>query len=342
MIPADLRSLPPDLLARLELECAKDWRRVTRNPDGSITVHNRPVDGPVPFPTPEPEPKPVPAPEKPQKAPDRRDPRSMEIPVRQGGKVTGKGLRARAENHAATAPPPAKDAATRLRELLPPAPEPARPPAPREEQSEFADMWQGEPATELFTPGMYTGDITTLRQKIEEVGFQGQFKYHPEVMALEGMPLDDARATIRNPLRVEIRPETKSKGYPVLCLSRGDIQVIMGFERRHRPAVIACYWIHLLGHDDGRYNKGASGAGGAKKEAGLPNTPAKVIRRLKEMGVDMPDPEETQEKTVECTFRGEKLGRITVGIPYPKGTPESDYQRMLRKVNAIERRGIKV
>lgn len=339
-MPDALRGLPSELVESLRRDCRGDWRRLRFNGDGSITVLNQPpVEAEKPAPAPEPEPVKPPAPRA------RRDPREMTPPQRDHT-PRGNGLRARALKAAVApvverAPAPPPETAARLRDLLPPAPK--RTPRREELLVDQDPGWQKARPTEEFEPGDYNGDATRLRAQITVGGFQGAIKYHPDVLALEAMPFEDVEAVIRNPTRVEIRPETSSKKYPVLLLARGDIEVVMGFQFRNSPAIIAVYWTHLLGHDDGRFKKGATGAGGGQRKAeGLPSTPGKVLSRLKAMGVEIPNEETTIENTVEVFFRGQNLGKITVGNIYKKGTPEADYQRILRKVDAIRRREVSV
>lgn len=314
--PDYLRALPDFVQAKLAEQCEGDWRRVTRGSDGSITVHNHPVEVEEP-----------PAPEPPPAAPEMV--REVLPPVRPRRELapapvsSGNGLRARGER-----------LAEEQRFTLVPHAD-----ADDGDELRGAKTYVRVEATEKFRKGMYKGSTTELCQIIERDGFQGAIRYTDDILALEGMPWEDMESAIRNPHRVVVRPETGKKGYPVLALIRGDVQVIMGFFIRNSPAVIACYWTHLLGHDEGRFSKGAAGAGGGtRKEAGLPNTPGKVIRRLTEIGVEIPDVDTTTGNTAECFYDKQSLGRITIGNIYKKGQPQSDYQRIYRKVDAIVRR----
>lgn len=157
------------------------------------------------------------------------------------------------------------------------------------------------------------------------------FTYHPDVLALHGLNKDEVETAVRNPERVEIRPESKGKGYPVLGFQRGDVRVIMGFRNRVKPAVIACYWTTLLAHDTYRVDR--HGGGGRRTSAGLPSRPDVAIKRLRQLGAEIAE----GDKTATVTYRGQELGQISLGNT-PKDTVHSDYQRMQRKMHAIDRR----
>jgi hypothetical protein len=58
-----------------------------------------------------------------------------------------------------------------------------------------------------------------------------------DVLATTGFVTEDVDAALRNPSRVEIRPESweKTKRYPVLAFYRGDVQVILGMRTPTKP-----------------------------------------------------------------------------------------------------------
>jgi hypothetical protein len=163
------------------------------------------------------------------------------------------------------------------------------------------------------------------------------FVYHPDVLALHGFgdAEEEIRATLRQPSRVEIRPETAKKRYPVLGFWRGDVNVILGLQRPSQPAVIAAYYDSLLAHDTHRVN--SHGGGGSRGEDGIPKTPQAVARRLRQLGaeVDTANPRATSTKVI---FRGQDLGAISLGSSVNRATCQQDWQRMQRKIHAITQR----
>jgi hypothetical protein len=167
----------------------------------------------------------------------------------------------------------------------------------------------------------------------EEIGFD----YKDDVLATAGFVEEDVIAAVRNPQRVEIRPESwdKEKRYPILGFTKGDVQVIMGMRTPTKPRVIAAYWTSLLQADSYRVDR--HGGGGRKKSTGLPTNPGTSMSRLKTMGCEI-EGDPLKDKAVKVTYRGQDLGKITCGAAVPKLTVQSDYQRTLRKMQAIDRR----
>lgn len=165
------------------------------------------------------------------------------------------------------------------------------------------------------------------------------FLFHPEVLAMEGFKdaEDEIRATLRYPDRVEIRPETGKKRYPILGFWRGDVNVILGMRQPNRPAVIAAYYTALLMPDIHRVRH--VGGGGAKREDnGLPRNPGQVIRALRALGAEVANTNPRDVAgTASVTFEGQELGSISVGRT-ARATCERDWQRMQRKIEAIKRR----
>jgi transcriptional regulator with XRE-family HTH domain len=166
----------------------------------------------------------------------------------------------------------------------------------------------------------------------DEIGFD----YKEDVLATAGFVEEDVIAAVRSPQRVEIRPESwdKEKRYPILGFTRGDVQVIMGMRQPNKPRVIAAYWTSLLQQDNYRVNR--HGGGGSKKAEGLPTTVGASVTRLRSRGCEIPEwgPD---EKPIHVTYKGQDLGKITVGAK-TKMVIQSDYQRCLRKMQAIDRR----
>jgi hypothetical protein len=164
-------------------------------------------------------------------------------------------------------------------------------------------------------------------------GYDGPFTYHPDVESLYGLDRDGITNAVRHPERCEVRPESKSKGYPVIKFARGDVNVIMGYRDRKSPAVIRAEWGWLLGHS--QYEVDRHGGGGSKAATGLPNTFAQLAGRLKIAGAEVTPSEDG--KTAVVTYQGQELGRVTKE-KCPRSTVHSDWNRITRKIQAIDRR----
>jgi transcriptional regulator with XRE-family HTH domain/uncharacterized coiled-coil protein SlyX len=162
------------------------------------------------------------------------------------------------------------------------------------------------------------------------------FDYKDDVLATAGFVEEDVIAAVRHPSRVEIRPESwdKEKRYPILGFHKGDCMVVVGMRQPSTPRVIAAYWTSLLSAD--RHTVNRHGGGGAKKKVGLPSTPTATISRLTGMGAEI-EGDPVLSKTVKVTYKGQDLGKISCGA-VTKSVVESDYQRCLRKMQAIDRR----
>lgn len=166
-------------------------------------------------------------------------------------------------------------------------------------------------------------------------GCDRPFEYLPEVLALQGLDKEAVETAVRKPQHVEIRPESREKKYPVLAFRRGDIQVVMGFRDRLKPAVIACYWRPLLEHDHHVVNR--HGGGGARKSTGLPTTVKAAVTQLQREGLTFPDTWESATSPVEVSYRGKVLSKMKVHLSN-KTQIQSDYQRLLRQKHAVDRR----
>ena len=166
-------------------------------------------------------------------------------------------------------------------------------------------------------------------------GYDGAFGYHPDVESLQGLNKDEISTAVRQPERVEVRPESKAKGYPVIKFSRGDVNVVMGYRDRKSPAVIRAEWGWLLGHS--QYQIDRHGGGGSKGSSGnsLPNTFAQLAGRLKIAGAEVTP--NADGKTAVVSYKGQELGLVTKE-KCPRATTHSDWNRMTRKIAAIDRR----
>jgi hypothetical protein len=99
--------------------------------------------------------------------------------------------------------------------------------------------------------------------------------------------------------------------------------------------VIAAYWTSLLSADTHRRGGGRRRRG-EEVQAGLPSNPGRCIDPAARRGLR--DPEPVDEKPVEVTYKGQSLGKIMTARTTTKVTAQADYQRTLRKMQAIDRR----
>lgn len=216
------------------------------------------------------------------------------------------------------------------------APEPAPEPAPRPTW-----RWSGtEPNWDEISGFELDATANDMRMACDR-GLPAAVPYmiRDDVLALEGFDESAVERALREPDRVEIRPETAEKKYPVLGFRRGDVVVILGMRTPRNPAIIAAYWTSLLSGYDPKAHRDRTGGGGSKAASGLPTTPKAVIKRLKMMGaaVDL-DPSSVSAATAEVRYDGQSLGKISIGEHVDRATVESDYQRMQRKIHAIDLR----
>lgn len=162
----------------------------------------------------------------------------------------------------------------------------------------------------------------------------------PDVLALYGVDLDEMEAACRMPTRVEVRPESVDKRYAVLAFFRGDLQAIIGFRFPKHPGCMAIYLGSMLEADAHHveHTGGGGSKAGARGQNSLPTTPKQLVNRLKGSGCGVElDPAHTDGITYKVTFRGEELGLIKTDRQ-PRTQVQSDYNRFLRRMQAIARR----
>ncbi len=164
---------------------------------------------------------------------------------------------------------------------------------------------------------------------------------HSDVLALQKLNADLVISSVRNPHFVEIAgKDTKDKGYPILRFYRGDVMTVVGMREAQFPTVIATYATSRLDADEHRAGTskgvGSRGGGGARKAHGLPGTPNAVMNRLRPSGVDF-NFDELHDTVASVMYRGQELGKLKL-VGSDRKQCESDYQRILRKVDAIQRR----
>lgn len=193
---------------------------------------------------------------------------------------------------------------------------------------------EADPGADPLTPEELEQGVFDLYEDVK-AGLPSAypFIYHPNVLALAGLNKGEIEGAIRSPEFVEVRPETKGKGYPVFGFQRGDVRAILGFRDKSQPAIIAAYWTTLMAHDTYRVERSGK-AGGSKAATGLPSNPGASLKRLRNLGADVVE----NGKTAAVKYRGQELGQVTCGIGVPKLQVQTDYQRCLRKMHAIDQR----
>lgn len=161
------------------------------------------------------------------------------------------------------------------------------------------------------------------------------FTYHPDVLAMQGMDFDLVEAALRHPERVELRPETATKKYPVLAFWRGDVVTILGMRVPTHPKIIAAYAVSRL--DPDTWSRPVTGGGGARKQPGLPKTTPALLKALARLGTELKGNSDPGARTAEVVYKGQVLGKVTIDRA-PRDQVESDWQRIQRKVAAINAR----
>ncbi len=351
MTAASAVGLPPPIKRSLKASCDGDWSRVVADDDGTYTVYNSPAQAsraveqhrspaaPPPPATPQPPTRPSEAPEhdeQPQVLDERPTEADSEPSVTDSPSVTEapEAHDAPAEDVPEPAPAatPEPEPVRRLPDL---APRPAYTAEP-DEPITGGKQWRGGDPQDVDWANV---DLDMAASKLRDKLANGlpahiPFEWHPSVLALQGMDLEIVETALRNPKWVDIRPETAVKHYPVLGFHRGDVTTVLGLRTPTHPAVISAFVSPLLEHDTHQVNH--TGGGGKRRQDGLPRTVSAMLAALRAHGVLVDvDP---LENTSEVMYRGQRLGKITTGPSAPRKTVESDYQRIVRKVDAINRR----
>lgn len=363
----DVKQLHPAVRKMLKAQCDGEWDRVTVNDeDGCFTVHNNPgralraVQTVTPAPTPPPA---VPAPPAPVQAvaapsvvtplPRRTAPVPMNVEKKPSRRITQRRKRReRAEAEAAHASRPTTPRPLPSRRE--PTPDVAalkdafakrcgtgdagggvRIVSAHREPVPDAHTWSFDPATIDWDGVDYAQPVVILRDCLRHgLPPRVPFQYHAEVLAMYGVAFEAVDAAIRHPHRVEIRPESRAKKYPILAFHRGDVTAIVGFRTPQHPMCIAVYVYSMLQHDT--HHAVSAGGGGARKQTGLPNNVRSMISRLRAEGADVriADP---AAKVASVIFQGQDLGKITIGNA-PRDTVQSDWQRTVRRMQAVKNR----
>jgi len=159
---------------------------------------------------------------------------------------------------------------------------------------------------------------------------------HQNVLDLYGVDLEFAISTIRNPQAVSIDSTMRRRDYPVLRFRRGDLYVVVGFKARQRPAILGVYVNALLEPDAHQAPTGSGGGGSKQKTLGKPRTIVALVKRLRMLNITLGEPNDAG--TAEATYHDQSLGRVQVLGVASRLEVESSWDRMQRKVHAIERR----
>lgn len=356
MTPDEASSLPDIMRAALEVACDGDWRRVVADGAGGYIVRNRPVAA-----------KKAPAPRRAR----RVDPPAPLVEV--GGQVFDLDV-VDPVPVPATAPRPCgrcgvvghyvedcpkpvvQRKAPRQRSMKSIALEDlasafAAAPAQRQQggvtvlradrdrsylrdREEYVEADPSSPGFDwsAVSAGV-EGSAHQLCQRFSR-GYAGHFTWLPDVLALEGMDLGIVEDALRHAERVEVRPESKPKGYPILGFHRGDVLTVLGFKNPEKPCVIAAYVSSRLEHDTHRVEHHGGGAGG-KAEKGLPKTPTQLLSRLRSMGCKT-EPDAAHQRAV-VTYDGHDLGKVSIAQGTTRQQVETDYQRCVRRVLGVQR-----
>lgn len=364
----------PEFIQRLPLahrrliasQCDGDWRRCTLDSDGGITIHNRPqITRTELAPTGQTAkvlrkagvavPRPPRAPLKRVELVDDRPSRERVVIPRALTKIP--------ETKPEIVPPP-------VHPLPPPTTKLTPPPAPlafSEPEPESVIAWSSDksqrPAPSRIIRVM-PGKASTGRGILDDpsdealwrdeqgwettVGYVHQrckngipdvcdIQIYAEVLALYGVDLEMAESVARNPSHVVIAPETYEKKYPVLRFRRGDLMAVVGFKQPRTPMMIAVYVDALLMPDDSKPQRmSGTGGGGARKRQGVPTRPTMLLKALKELGATLEIDVDKQRATVK--FKDQDLGQVEIADTVSKETVETSYQRMQRKIHAIQAR----
>lgn len=324
-----VQALPASLRRLLGEQCGGEWDRVTRDDDGGYTVHNNPLlaqiraNGPVraPLAAPRSAPRPV-APE--PKAPARPRPQP---PARRVVQARPRSAESAVLNEMVQ---------SRRSDTIKPGLRIVQDPSEKIEPE--VEQWSFDPQHVDWALVDLDTTAGQLRDRLQN-GLPDEipFSYHPDVLAVQGMDFDLVEAALRHPERVNVQPETAEKKYPILAFWRGDIVTILGMRTPTHPRIIAAYAVSRMDPELGRVRQvGSVGGGGARKRSGLPNSTRAMLKAIHDLGVEVQDMDPTA-KTAQAVYKGQVLGKVSIGTA-PKDQVHSDYQRVLRKVTAIDNR----
>jgi len=157
---------------------------------------------------------------------------------------------------------------------------------------------------------------------------------HPNVQDLWGFDQKLAVDAVRHPFAVELDTTFKQRNFPVLRFRRGDLYVVVGFKDRQNPAMLGVYVDPALEHDTHRVHH--TGSGGARRLGGKPTNYGQLVLRISRLGVEIGEPD--PKGIAELMYRGQSLGKIKVEGIAKRDDVTADWDRVQRRVQAIERR----
>jgi hypothetical protein len=128
----------------------------------------------------------------------------------------------------------------------------------------------------------------------------------------------------------------KDRKYPVLRFRKGDLYVIVGFREPQKPMALGVYAQSRL--DPDTHHTEAAGGGGSKtKRISTPTTFVQLKKRIAALGCVLEESASDPEKVV-VTYKDQELGKVQVGGTQNRVQIRSDWNRIERKVDAIDRR----
>lgn len=324
--PQRLAHLDPLVLTALEQiitgpDGHADWGRVTLK-DGAPIVNNRSSTY-----------QPGATLQRPERKPPKRITR-VELPP---GRETAKRLATEAPSAQPRPPAPEAPVAApvtpRLMATRPPRPPRSTPPARPRATPPAAPVFAAPP-TILPSPDVVEKTAAGLQAE-----YAGGLPDELEVTISEvvsswpGYDADIVDDVLRHPTRVEIAPETATKGFPVLRFWRGGVCVVLFFPPDQPPTVPAWYatWNDIRQVAP----RALTGGGGPRKSVGMPTRPRDLERRLVEMGAEVTHDEERGLATV--TYKGHEMGTFKVYGANPRQVAD-DWQKLSGKVNRAYQR----
>jgi hypothetical protein len=321
-MPKAVAKLPAAIRRHIATQCQGDWRRVTIDPDGSVTVHNKPQFTRVE----------LPAQKAPVKRAVKREPKPKPPLAPRGRLETTEVVSA-----GPAAPPPSPT----LPRPAPPAiafrPPALRipPPPQREVISRPASLPKPLPPVrrsygedvDLSPVAAFAADLA--RQMSAGIPLDVEYKIHPNVLEMYGIDFEILDCALRSPTSVEIASETYEKGYTILRFHRADVMIAVGYRDPNEPMVLAHYAAgSLTGSRDMTTNLYRPA------RRGLPRSPAQMLAKFVAMGARC---ERNPSGNTASVYMGDQnLGSVTIDRMAAAQNVSADFIRIIRKIKAIQ------
>lgn len=318
-MPSAIAKLPAAIRRQITTQCQGDWRRVTIDPDGSITVHNKPQFTRVELPA--------------QKAPVKR---VAKPPARPAPKPSFQGRTDTTEVVSAgpAAPPPSRPSTP-----VNPFRAAARIPLPPQREVISRRPVLSTPLPPIRRNQVIVEDAPAVvavhaaelaRQMAKGIPTDVAYQIHDNVLSMFGVDFEILDDAVRSPTSVEIAPETYEKGYTILRFRRADVLIVVGFREVHEPVVLAHYATGSITGARGGPNIGAFKA----KPKGLPRSPGQMLAKFVAMGARC---ERNPSGQTASVYMGEQhLGSVTIDRMAAAQTVSADFIRIIRKIKAIQ------